>query len=89
MCCGLGPASQIQLHQNVAHVIARRFGADEQPLCDLGVAQTLGEKLQNLDLSLGQSPDTLGTDSPSFTQRSKLSIRPVSLTDGPNLLEYG
>lgn len=74
MCCGLGPASQVQLRQNVAHVIASRLCADEQPLCDLGVGQTLGEKLQNLEFSPRQAPNTLGADSPSFTEGSKLSM---------------
>ena len=57
----------------------------EQTLCDLGVGQTLGEKVQNLEFSSGQTSDSLGTDSPSFHPTIE-AVHPPGLPDGPPLL---
>src|SRR5918996_6335295 len=53
----LGTAANPEFGEDVADVVARGFGADEQPLGDLGVGESLGNECQDLLLPLAQFAD--------------------------------
>src|SRR3954469_15407186 len=51
---GLHPGVQLELLQDVPHVVLHGVLADEQPLGDLPVVQALGDQLEDLELTLGE-----------------------------------
>lgn len=56
---GLGPAGGAELGQDVGHVHADRFSADEQLLADLSVRAPLGNESQHLLLARSQARRTV------------------------------
>src|SRR6266545_6932230 len=69
----LGAAANSELGEDVADVVAGRLGADEQPLGDLGVGESLGDEPEDLLLPLAQlvhSPRAGAAADPELAQES-------------------
>ena len=48
---GVGSAARLKLRQEMAHVRLDRLLGEEQPLADLPVDETVGDELENLQLT--------------------------------------
>jgi hypothetical protein len=58
--CRLGPGPQHELPEDATHVVADRTRAEEQPLSDLGVGQSLCQQSQHIPLARGERLDRSG-----------------------------
>ena len=55
----LGPVAQVELGEDVTHVVRRGLAADVQSLGNLGIGEAGGQEAEHLSLAIGQLSDIL------------------------------
>ena len=99
MTCGkhrsIGAASQVELGQNAAHVVADRMWTQDQVLCDFEVGKALGDQQQHFMLTLRQVAQTRnsavyigGPESVQHTRGHRWVERRSPLRHRPNRIDY-
>ena len=85
----LGPVAQVELGEDVTHVVRRGLAADVQSLGNLGVGKAGGQEPEHLLLAIGQLPDTLGAGASGHAQRAEEGGDAIGVEGGAKFLETG